>query len=282
MRRLSAISIIVLLALALGASLSASAATGELDRRRHHPTTTTRHHPTTTTTTRPPTTTTTRPTTTTTTRPPATTTTTIAPTTTTTVPPTTTTTFGTPTGDSFTTLLRGGEDDATRFWWDAAYFRNLPSGAHWVDGDRSGYRCFYAFLQYNGQIVGRVTFIRIPGAEYAVVNDSGMEEGVRYYDGTLAPANAPRELGDCPFTDIEYATYTGPDERPTVSYVMGGQTLEVRNYKTTVVGGPYIKFQQVEASATRVGVVAYFNNNPAIVVYYDSMVPGVVMNTDGG
>jgi hypothetical protein len=191
-----------------------------------------------------------------------------------------------PTGDKFTVHLVGGVDPETRFWWNAPYFRNLPfrPDSGWVDGDRSGYRCFYAFLVHEGQIVGRVEFIRIPGAEYAVVNDSGMAEGVRYFDGTLAPANAPRELGDCPFTDIAYEPYTGPDQRPVVDYLTAdGQLLERRSYPNVVVGGPYIKFQQIEATDDRIGVVAYFFNNPAVVVYYSAM-PGsdIVMASDLG
>ena len=71
-----------------------------------------------------------------------------------------------------------------------------------------------------------------------------MKEGERYYDGALAPASAGIELGDCPSSDVAYTPYTGPDQRPTVVYATtSGQTLEVRNYKATVVGNG-ITFQQ--------------------------------------
>jgi hypothetical protein len=250
-------------------------------------TTTRRHHPTTTV---PPTTTTTR-------RPPPSTTTTIFPTTTTRGPgpttttgaPATTTTVGTlptPSGEFFTTLLRGSADaGGGEIWWDADYFRNLPysPSTGWTDGDRAGYRCFYSFLLLDNQVVGRVTFTRVEeAASYAMVNDRYMEEGIRFYDGTLAPANGPRELGECPDPTQAYSPSNGSDQRPTITYsTTGGALLEVRNYKKTVALNG-ITFQQVESTDQRVTVVAYKDNLPAIVIYYESMVPGVVMNSDLG
>jgi hypothetical protein len=253
------------------------------------PPTTTSTRPPNSTTTVPPTTTTTRrhdPTTTTTILP--TTTTTRGPNTTTTGVPATTTTSGplpTPSGEHFTTLLTGvSENGPNEQWWDAPYYRSLPysPSTGWTDGDRSGYRCFYAFLLNQGQVVGRVTFTRIPEADsYASINDRYMEEGVRYYNGALAPASAPKELGECPYPTTAYAPATGSDQRPTITYTLGGALLEVRNYKKTVVGAG-ITFRQVESTDSRVTVVAYKDNLPVIVIYYDSMVPGLVMNSDLG
>lgn len=244
--------------------------------------------------TRPPDTATTAPPTTT-TRPQSTTTTVTSPpntTTTVTLPPSTTTTVTLPTvapsGDVFTTLLRGNGDGVnkeTNFWWDADYFRNLPYTAStgWTDGDRSGYKCFYAFLEYQGAIVGRVTFTRVEeAASYASIGDEHMKEGARYYDGTPAGPNDSRELGDCPPPTQAYAASNGVDERPTVTYnLTSGAVLEIRNYKKTVALNG-ITFQQVESTDQRVTIVAYKDNLPAIVVYYESMVPGVVMNSDLG
>ena len=252
----------------------------DLRRPTRPPSTTTTASPTTTTTRRQnPTTTTTILPITTTTRGPATTTTGVPATTTTTGP------LPSPSGEHFTTLLRGiAESGPNEFWWDAPYFRNLsfaPSTG-WTDGDRSGYRCFYAFLLNQGQVVGRVTFTRVEeAASYASISDRYMSEGVRYYDGSLAPEGASRELGDCPAPSTAYASATGSDQRPTVTYTLGGTVLEVRNYKNTVVGAG-ITFRQVESTDTRVTVVAYKDNLPAIVIYYDSMVPGLVMNSDLG
>jgi hypothetical protein len=171
------------------------------------------------------------------------------------------------------------------FWWDANYFRSLPysPSTGWTDGDRAGYRCFYAFLLQNNQVVGRVTFTTVEAAtSYAMVNDKYMEEGVRYYDGSLAPPNGPRELGQCPEPTQDYTAGTGSDQRPTITYsTTGGALLEVRNYKPLAVGAG-ITFQQTESTDQRVTVVAYKDNLPVIVIYYESMVPGVVMNSDLG
>ena len=251
------------------------------------PPTSTTVHPTSTTA--PPTTTTTR-------RPNPTTTTTILATTTTrgqvtttTAAPATTTTGGplpTPSGEHFITMLSGVNESAPNtWWWDAYYFRSLPfaSSTGWTDGDRSGYRCFYSFLMNQGQVVGRVTFTRVEDAAgYASVNDKYMLEGQRYYDGTVAPPGAGKELGECPAPVQDYTPFTGPGQKPTITYsTTGGQLLEVRNYKPLVTGAG-ITFQQIESTDQRVTVVAYFNNLPVIVVYYDSMVSTVVMNSDLG
>jgi hypothetical protein len=182
-------------------------------------------------------------------------------------------------------MLSGvNETGPNTWWWDANYFRSLtyaPSTG-WTDGDRSGYRCFYAFLMNQGQAVGRVTFTRVPGADsYAMVNDKYMQEGVRYYDGTLAPAGAPNELGECPTPMADYTPFTGPGQKPTVTYTLNGQLLEVRNYKTLATNTG-LTFQQVASTDDQVTVVAYFNNLPVIVVYYESLVPGLVMNSDLG
>lgn len=243
----------------------------------------------TTTTWRDPKTTTTIGLTTTTTRPSVTTTTTGTPVTTTTAVPVTTTTSGpilAPVGDKFITSVRGTDAAGnSEPWWDAPYFRDLPftTGAGWTDGDRAGYRCMYAFLLYQGEVVGRVTFTRVPAADsYAAVKDKFMVEGERYYDGTLAPENAPKELGECPWPVADYAPATGSDQRPTITYsTTSGSVLEVRNYKNTVALNG-ITFRQVESTPQRVTVVAYKDNLPAIVIYYESMVPGVVMNSDLG
>ena len=81
--------------------------------------------------------------------------------------------------------------------------------------------------------------------------------------------------------ELEPEGATGSDQRPTITYTLGQTLLEVRNYKKTVVGAG-ITFRQVESTNSRVTVVAYKDNLPVIVIYYDSMVPGVVMDSDLG
>lgn len=181
------------------------------------------------------------------------------------------------TPDEYIVQLRG--EQPFHFWWDAPYDRTLPSGAGWTDGDRVGYRCLYGFLMQGTKILGRVTFTRVPGAEYGMVNDRFMEEGVRYYNGQL-DTKGLSQLNDCPAPSLAYEPYTGPDQRPVVTYEnkATGFVFETRDYLATVVGEG-IKFQQVEKTPQRVTVVGYLNDMPAIVVYYDSMARSVVMDS---
>lgn len=221
----------------------------------------------------PPTTTTPPPPTTTAPPPPPTTT---APPPTTTAPVTTTTSSGGTPAPQFQVFMyaeTGGD------YWKAVYVRDLPSGAHWLDGDRHAYKCAYMFLEYQGQIVGRVTFTQVPGADYAWVNDKNMEEGVRYYDGSLAPAGAPIELGQCPPPTEAYVPSTAPDMRPTLAFSANGTHLETRNYKT-IVAGPGITFRQTSKTANRITVVAYKDGLPVVVVYYDILSGNAAITSD--
>jgi hypothetical protein len=215
----------------------------------------------------------------------AATTTTLAPTTT--VPPTTTTTatalpVGTPDGERFVVILRNADTDA--FWWDANYYRSLPfyPQTGWADGERAGYGCLYAFLMLDGQPVGRVTFARVEGAGYAFINDNSMKEGVRHYDGTLGTPDNPVSQSECPKPNIAYEPSSGPWQLPTITYeTSAGSVLEVRNYKPLVAGAG-VTFRQTESSNGRIGVVAYENGNPIVVVYYEAIGGGVVMQSDLG
>lgn len=208
--------------------------------------------------------------------------------TTTTQPPTTTTTAQPfPNADKFIALLRGtAVTPGDVFWWNATYLRHLPYSPNtgWVDGDRCGYDAMYAFLLRDGELKGRVSFIAVPGAlSYAVVNDKFMLEAIRWYDGSLAPPHGPGqfEIGDCPEVLAAYEPYLGPGELPTITYTDNGQIIEVRDYKATLAG-PTIKFQVTAADDQTIAVVAYENNLPVIVVYYQSISPTVVMESDLG
>jgi hypothetical protein len=205
---------------------------------------------------------------------------------TTTLPPTTTTVTtlpaGTPDGERYVVILKNADTGAS--WWNANYYRSLPfyPETGWTDGERAGYSCLYGFLMLNGQPVGRVTFARVEGAGYAFINDNSMKEGVRHYDGTLGTAANPVSQAECPKPDIAYEFSSGPWQLPTITYeTAGGDVLEVRNYKS-LVAGTGITFRQTETSGGRIGVVAYENGNPVVVVYYESIVSGVVMQSDLG
>ena len=159
-------------------------------------------------------------------------------------------------------------------FWVAPYERTLSHGVGWTDGDRDGYRCAYGHLLRNGVPIGRFTFVAIPGAAtYASVKDRYMVEGSRYYDGTVAAADAPKELNDCPQTSQSYEPFTG-DKRPTIRFRQGSSvTLETRDYKTTEAL-PGVTFQQVSRTNKQIVVVAYYQTLPIYAVYYD-VLPGV-------
>lgn len=184
-----------------------------------------------------------------------------------------------PSGDKF--IIAVGST-TTGNWWKADYFRNLPytSNTGWTDGDRCAYRTAYAFLTLGGEVVGRVTFARVPGANYAIVNDKYMKEGQRFYDGTVYTGLPTQELGDCPTVTQAYEPFTGPGELPTIRFdTVAGELLEVRDYKT-LTAGVGVTFQQTESSTGRITVVAYKDGLPVVVVYYDSLSPNVVLASD--
>lgn len=228
-------------------------------------------------------------------------------TTTTTTLPTTTTTTIPPIPDTIPYpaqgLVTGGGFD---FWawnsgvqyWHAKYWATgLPYGdgtTIWVDGDRSGYRCAYAFIGIDGddgpaavttqdevdqdELLGRVTFIQIPeAASYAKLNDSGMNDAVRYYDGRPGPGNG--EIGDCPQVEIAYEPYTGGDQRPRIAFwSQDWEILDIRDYTNTSATDTI--FELHEVTPDRVTVLAHILDPttqtylPAIVVYYDTMGAG--------
>lgn len=170
---------------------------------------------------------------------------------------------------SFTILLDGLEPK--RQWWDAPYARSLPSGAGWRDGDRVGYGCAWMFLEYQGEWAGRTTFVKVPGASYAFVNDRAMVEGQITFAGRKVNVQQTAKVAFCKtLVSLDYAPYYGPDERPVIQFVAAdGTVLETRDYRNTEAGAG-IKFRLVEATSQRVTVVAYENNLPVIVVYYSA------------
>lgn len=164
--------------------------------------------------------------------------------------------------------------------WRADYDRTLDVRTGWTDGDRQGYRCAYMFLLHRGRVAGRVTFTQVrDAAAYSVVNDKFMVEGMRFFDGTVDPT--PNQHDDCPAPDQEYESYTGPDQRPVVTYSGPRGVLETRSYPDIVAGAGVI-FRQVESTSRRVTVVAYKNGLPVIVVYYDALDPRVSVNSTIG
>lgn len=232
------------------------------------------------------------------------TTTTTAPTTTTTQPTTTTqtpTTTTAPAGGFELGLVNGfdftridlsrvrGED-----WWKAVYEAFLPSGAGWIEGDRIGYCGAYEFMVYQGNLVGRVTFVATPGATaYVQINDHQMREGLRYWDASPNSDDQAYGPGFCDrIVGQDYQPNFDPDQNPQVIFNVPGKELEDRDYGNTERLYTGLKFRLVEVIDTpfvssdgegrslmvtsRRTVVADVDNNPAVAVYYDGLGGGFV------
>lgn len=172
----------------------------------------------------------------------------------------------------------------------------LDAPAGWVDGDRKGYSCGYAFLAYRGFIVGRVTYSRIdpPDATpYTVVLDKFMVEGERNYDGTLNTYNVPAGGGErqpapgrsCPFPlENGYGPLVGdPGPKPTVTFQHGPHTIEIRDFADPADSdnvGPGHEFKIVSESDTRIEVIAYQDGTPVLAIYYDLMTTAIIPGTE--
>lgn len=165
----------------------------------------------------------------------------------------------------------------------ADYLYDLPSGAHWLAGDRSAYHCAYTFLEHNGAIVGRVAFHRVTSAAaYTQINDRYMEEGVRFYDGTLNtdPNLHDTNPAECQ-EEITYADLAGdPGPLPVIEFIAADATvLETRNYANVDVVGS-LSFGIASATTDRVTVVVYQDTTPVAVVYYDRLSPDITLSSN--
>jgi hypothetical protein len=167
------------------------------------------------------------------------------------------------------------------------YVRDLPSGAHWTDGDRQAYRCAYMFLlDARNQVVSRVTFAVLEQSRsYVQVNDRYMAESherplARYYDGEPIPTDPETMLSEsntpersCRVATEKYASEVPKGPVPVIKFVgPGGDVLETRDYAkvydSTTRGHD---FRIVERTPDRVTVVAYEDGVPAMAVYYDRL-----------
>lgn len=178
----------------------------------------------------------------------------------------------------------------------ADYLYNLPSGGHWLPGDRSGYDCGYTFLQWQGELVARVAFHRVDAASgYTQVNDRFMVEGIRYYDGEL---NTRSDVGDtgsqkasppltntstieaCITSNIEYPAVP-PESLPVIRFFDAddGTLIETRDYSHAVVEGVG-HFGLLEQTPTRTAVAWILGGQVAGVVYYTPLSAGVYMTTN--
>lgn len=219
--------------------------------------------------------------------------------TTTTTAPTTTTTTGSdlvipptqpypPRGTGF--VANGGyhivasNAETGTIWWSAPYHGapDLPYDpeARWIAGDREGYRCGYGFLEdAAGEIVGRFAFVRPPDQAYGKVNDTYMDEGQRYLDGTpTGQSGGEISEEDCTdvLSDIDYEGACRPvDERPRVGFFdEAGNVLDIRDYTHTNANNVVFNLHSVEED--RVAVIACEDGLVGMIVYYQALYGGQV------
>jgi hypothetical protein len=176
------------------------------------------------------------------------------------------------------------------------YIRDLPSGAHWADGDRRGYRCAYTFLlDSQDRVVGRVTFAALERSRsYLRINDKYMAESherpvARYYGGEPIPIDPETGLSEwnspelsCPVATESYAQGVPEGPVPVIEFVdLGGKILETRDYsnvyESTTRGH---EFRIVARTPDRVAVLAYEDGTPVMAVYYDRLSSGVTLRAN--
>ncbi|MEX1093989.1 MAG: hypothetical protein WEB67_00610 [Acidimicrobiia bacterium] len=168
-------------------------------------------------------------------------------------------------------------------WWTAPYLgTNLPylPGSKWVAGDREGYRCGYGFVMgADGSIDGRFAFVRPPDQAYGKVNDTYMDEGQRYLDGTpYTGAGAEISEEDCTnvLSAIDYeGACRSVDERPRVAFFDGsGQVLDIRDYTHTEANN--VSFNLHGFNGSRATVIACEDGLVGMIIYYDALGDGKV------
>jgi len=165
----------------------------------------------------------------------------------------------------------------------------LDAPAGWVDGDRWQYKCGYAFLEYRGHIVGRVTAVRMvppDRSNYILVNDKFMHEGIRHYaTGALDQNPEPEQMEpgtSCRLEGTEpYEPLVGDGEFPVVTFQHGPHAIEVRDFSdgddVSRLGST--EFKLLSADENRVTIVAFRNRLPIGAIYYDRMADYVIPGT---
>jgi hypothetical protein len=167
--------------------------------------------------------------------------------------------------------------------WVAEYFLELPytEGVGWGYGNRDGYKCMYGVLLRDGDPVGRFTVTAIREAEsYVIINDRNMPDRgpeLRHYNtGLLGSESNPPDTvrqGECPPPTEVYEESTLPGQFPVIDYLgPNGELLERRDYRRLDNADldPRLKFRLHHADELRATVIAYWENIPFAVVYYDA------------
>lgn len=165
--------------------------------------------------------------------------------------------------------------------------------AWWVDGDREAYRCAYGFLYDKhpnpfgmfpvdrpAEFIIRATIVRPLGQGYARVNDAFMDEGVRYWDGSLADEGAEILSESCQTSaldDFDYDNYVpqGPDSIRVGLFRKDGEIADIRDFTkfTPAVPGHFEFISFKDGRVTLVFILGA-SNKPSHVFYYDVLGSG--------
>lgn len=164
------------------------------------------------------------------------------------------------------------------------YLRDLPSGARWLDGDRLAYRCGWTFLQWQGELVARVTFRRtsdyIAGLPITRVEDRFMAEGQRAFDGTPGTGQQTAPPAACAglYPEIDYPPLAGDaGPRPIIAFhdLTSGELLETRSYADQ--DEPGSEFVIVETTPALTIVAFYESGQPVAAAYYEVLRPDLIV-----
>lgn len=177
--------------------------------------------------------------------------------------------------------------------------------AWWVAGDREGYRCAYGFMYDKhpapfghdnvvrqpgeGKFIARFSVVRPEGNSYGRVNDRYMDEGVRYYDGTIANEGGAELSEECqaaaldPTFDYENYVPQGPDQIRIGLFRADGEIADVRDFTQVALNNPgHFEFIGLENGRAQVVFVLGVNNKVSHVFYYDVLNDGrIAVEVDG-
>lgn len=168
--------------------------------------------------------------------------------------------------------------------------------AWWVSGDREGYRCAYGFMYDQhpnpfgvfseprpAEFIARFSIVRPTGQGYGKVNDTYMEEGQRYYDGTVANEGGMEISEDCQQAALEpgfdYDGYVphGPDDIRVGLFRSDGAIADIRDFTDVNVLVPgHFEFVSLEDGRAQIVFVLGANNKVSHVFYYDTMNSGLL------
>lgn len=169
--------------------------------------------------------------------------------------------------------------------------------AWWVAGDREGYRCMYGFMYdqhpnpfgntFNpprpGHFIARFSIVRPANQGYGKIIDKYMDEGQRFYDGSLVIPSQGAEITseDCQSTalepDFDYDAYVphGADQIRVGLFRSDGAISDVRDFTQLQLNvGGHFEFVSLEDGRAQIVFILDATNKVSHVFYYDTMADG--------